>query len=274
LKQTLRLALFGDPVAQSLSPRIHRQFGRQLGWEVDYQAIQTSHDQLAQRLDRFALEGGQGANLTVPLKHFAIRLCRQVDRGARQARAVNTLSRDKDGWSGYNTDGEGLVEDLKRLGWLPSGRRVLILGAGGAVAGLLGALLRQRPSRVVIANRTIARAERLVDQFAHLGAIELMDREQAPDQASFDLLIQATSLGHQGVLPQIRPEWFDRHSRIYDLNYGAAHAALASWCRERSLSNADGIGMLVAQAALAFEIWTGKRPAIDALIRSLSTSAG
>src|SRR5699024_7106662 len=133
-----RLAVFGQPVAHSLSPRIHRLFGKQLGVEIEYTAIESGVDELPDRLAAFRSDGGSGANLTVPLKQAGLKLCTDIDRPTRQARAVNTLRLATDGWQGYNTDGAGLVLDFDRLGIDLAGQRILVVGAGGAVAGILG----------------------------------------------------------------------------------------------------------------------------------------
>lgn len=263
-----KLAVFGQPVAHSLSPRIHRLFGAQLGIEVDYTAVEAGIDELAERLAAFRSEGGSGANLTVPLKQAGLKLCTSVDRPARQARAVNTLRLDHDGWHGYNTDGAGLVLDLDRLGIDPAGRRILIVGAGGAVAGILGPLLERRPAGVTILNRTAGRAEGLADRFAHLGPIAGGGFESHPE-GEFDLLIQSTSAGHGSDLPPLRSDWLAEGAAAYDLNYGPAHAAFARWCRDSGVRVEDGRGMLVGQAALAFEIWTGRRPMIDPVLDAL-----
>ncbi|NEZ04413.1 shikimate dehydrogenase [Wenzhouxiangella sp. XN201] len=263
-----KLAVFGQPVAHSLSPRIHRLFGEQLGIDVDFSAIEAGVDELPDRLEAFRTGGGTGANLTVPLKSAGLKLCTRVDRAARRAHAVNTLKRETDGWHGFNTDGAGLIRDFDRLGIDPAGRRVLIVGAGGAVAGILGPLLERRPERVHLINRTAERAHRLADKFAHLGCIHGDGFESDPG-SQFDLLIQSTSAGHAGMLPAIRRDWLDNDVDAYDLNYGAAHQDFARWCREHRLTCHDGLGMLVGQAALAFEIWTGQTPATDAVVEQL-----
>ncbi|MDZ7791770.1 MAG: shikimate dehydrogenase [Xanthomonadales bacterium] len=263
-----KFAVFGQPVAHSLSPRIHRLFGEQLGIDIDYTAIESGIDELPERLSAFRAAGGSGANLTVPLKQAGLKLCARVDRPARQAHAVNTLRLFDDGWHGYNTDGAGLLLDLDRLGINPAGRRILVVGAGGAVAGILGPLLARKPARVHIVNRTVDRAERLADKFAHLGSIDGGGFESDPD-SRFDLLIQSTSAGHASDLPPLKRGWLTDEARAYDLNYGKAHEPFASWCRDHELTVDDGLGMLIGQAALAFEIWTGKQPALEPVLAEL-----
>ncbi|NBD94849.1 MAG: shikimate dehydrogenase [Gammaproteobacteria bacterium] len=267
--QGYKLAVFGQPVAHSLSPRIHRLFGEQFGMEVDYAAIEAGVDELSERLAAFRSDGGTGANLTVPLKQAGLRLCTRVDRPARQAHAVNTLRLADDGWHGYNTDGAGLLLDFDRLGIDPGGRRVLVAGAGGAVAGILGPLLAREPACVHVINRTAERAERLAEKFAHLGTIDGGGFESHPG-SEFDLLIQSTSAGHADALPPLERDWLADSAVAYDLNYGAAHAAFAQWCQRHGLPAHDGLGMLVGQAALAFEIWTGRRPALSPVLDELA----
>jgi len=267
-----KLAVFGQPVAHSLSPRIHRLFGEQLGIEVDYAAIEAGIDELAGKLAAFRADGGTGANLTVPLKHAGLRLCSRVDRPARQAHAVNTLRLADDGWHGHNTDGAGLVLDLERLGIDPAGRRILVVGAGGAVAGILGPLLERRPACVNILNRTAVRAERLADKFDHLGEIRGAGFDEGTEEPAHDLLIQSTSAGHGRDLPPLDRGWLAQSAVAYDLNYGSAHLPFARWCEQQNLAVHDGLGMLVGQAALAFEIWTGRRPDIAPVLATLTGS--
>ncbi len=265
----VKLAVFGQPVAHSLSPRIHCLFGEQLGIDVDYTAIEAGIDELPDRLATFRNQGGTGANLTVPLKQAGLKLCTRVDRQARQARAVNTLSLADDGWQGYNTDGAGLMLDFERLGIDPGGRRILITGAGGAVAGILGPLLDREPACVMLVNRTAERAERLADKFAHLGEIDGGGFESDPG-SRFDLLIQSTSAGHDSALPPLDRSWLTPSAVAYDLNYGPAHGSFSDWCGDNALAVHDGLGMLVGQAALAFEIWTAKRPDMAPVLAALS----
>jgi len=263
------LAVFGQPVAHSLSPRIHRLFGEQLGIEVDYRAIESGADELPGRLQAFRAGGGVGANLTVPLKYAGLKLCAGIDRAARLAHAVNTLSLDEDGWRGHNTDGAGLMLDLDRLGIDIAGRRVLVLGAGGAAAGLLGPLLQRGPRAVFIANRGAERAERLAERFAHLGPVAGGGLQAVPSPG-FDLLIHATSAGHDGDAVTIGRDWVGDGALALDLNYGPAHRPFADRCHQVDVRVHDGLGMLVGQAALAFEIWTGRRPAMAPALQALT----
>lgn len=267
--QAIKLAVFGQPVAHSLSPRIHRMFGQQLAIDIDYQAIESSPKELAARLTAFRDAGGVGANLTVPLKEVGLRLCSVIDPKARRARAVNTLKAINESWHGYNTDGDGLALDLERLRLEVTDRRILIIGAGGATAGLLEPLLIKGAQEICILNRTLARAERLADKFAHLGHVHAAALAHGPDKAGFDLLIQSTSAGHHDQQLPLNRTWLAPRASAYDLNYGPAHQSFARWCHENQLPVHDGLGMLVGQAALAFEIWTGHRPDITPVIERL-----
>ncbi len=267
MTHNLRLAVFGDPISHSLSPRIHGLFGRQLDIDVDYQAIRCEVNDLPAKLAELAAGGGIGANLTLPLKQAGLRQCRQLDRAARLARAVNTLKLDEQGWLGFNTDGLGLVLDLERLAMTLTDARILILGAGGATAGILGPLLAKKPACITILNRTAERAARLAERFAHLGNISGHGLD-AQAQAH-DLLLQASSLGHSGAMPELAADWLKPDARVYDLNYGQAHEPVARWAQKNGWRADGGLGMLVGQAALAFEIWTGQRPPISATLDRL-----
>ncbi len=266
MTHSLRLAVFGDPISHTLSPRIHGLFGRQLGIEVDYQAIRCREQELPEKLTALAAAGGIGANLTLPLKPAGLRHCRQLDQPARLARAVNTLMLSEQGWLGFNTDGPGLILDLERQGFALNGARILILGAGGATAGILAPLLKQHPACITLLNRTPVRAASLAERFAHLGPISGHALTAKPQGPGHDLVIQATSLGHQGTMPELNAGWLQATAKVYDLNYGAAHEPVARWARDRGLAVSGGLGMLVGQAALAFEIWTGRRPSISATL--------
>jgi len=261
----LKLAVFGHPVAHSLSPRIHSRFAESLGLAVDYRAIDCPAGQLARVLRAFREQGGCGCNLTVPLKAEGLELADVASQAARAAGAANTLvwrdSWNGSGWQADNTDGAGLIADLRRLGIDLAGRRVLVLGAGGAVAGILGPLLATRPARVCVLNRNLARAWSLVDRFGAARNLDAGALADGPGGGEFDLLIQGTSLGHRGECPFIDPGWLASGAVGYDLNYGPAHRPLAERLAELGVRSHSGLGMLIEQAAAAFEQFTGKRPA-------------
>jgi len=265
----IRLAVFGQPVSHSLSPRIHAEFARQLGLRVDYRAIEASPRSFPDRVRELAAAGGRGCNVTVPLKHAAWALAARCTERATRAQAANTLVFDADIFAD-NTDGQGLVNDLLSLpGVRIAGARICLLGAGGAAAGVLGALLQGSPERVVIANRTLARAGELADRHADLGQVACCEPGEIPRQAPFDLLINATSQGHHGEAPPLAPDYLSPGGLCYDLNYGAAALPLQRACTAAGIPYSDGLGMLVHQAALSFTLWTGRVPTVAPVIEEL-----
>lgn len=248
----LKLALFGDPVDHSLSPRIHAVFARAHGLVLDYRLIASGVHDLPDRFAAFIADGGGGANFTVPVKAAAAGLAQGLTPAALQAGAINTLYRHQHRWIGDNTDGPGLVADLRRLDLGPERARILIIGAGGAVTGIVGPLLAAGAARIAIHNRTPEPAAALIRRFDDARLT------QAPAiEGGWDRVIQATSLGHRGETPDL--SGLAPGTRIYDLNYGPAHTPLARHCRELGLSCHDGLGMLVEQARSAFEGFTGER---------------
>lgn len=266
----LKLALFGHPVTHSLSPRIHGMFAEAAGVEIQYLRVDCPAGQLAEKLETFRVQGGRGCNLTVPLKAEGLELATQASHAARQADACNTLVAADDGWHADNTDGVGLMADFDRLGIEIADRRVLVLGAGGAVAGIFGPLLDGGAVGVHVVNRNRSRAEALVARFSGNGRqLGASGFDSIPSDAKFDLIVQGTSLGHQGLCPPIRPEWLAPGAVGYDLNYGPAHNPFAARCVELGIGCFPGIGMLVEQAAVAFKLFTGTRPNTDPVHRAL-----
>ena len=262
------LAVFGSPVSHSRSPEIHHSFARQCALKVDYRAIEARPETFPRQVEEFAARGGRGCNITVPLKHEAWKLAQKSSDSSSRARAANTLlfKTQKD-WFADNTDGRGLVRDLvSNLDHPLGGSRVCIIGAGGAVAGILGDLLAQVPASIVIANRTLGRAQQLQQQFSGLEAIPLADLHL---QDPFDLVINATSLGHHGKHPGLPPSMFHGDSLCYDLNYGAVAEPLRNFCLGAEIRYQDGLGMLVEQAALSFELWTGRMPETEPVLKQL-----
>lgn len=258
---TLRLAVFGHPIAHSRSPELHSRFAAQFGLDVEYRAIDCRSGGLADALDRFRAEGGAGCNLTVPLKGEGLALAADASPAARSAAACNTLVRRGEGWFADNTDGAGLLADLDRLALDPAGRRILLVGAGGAMAGVLEALLARRPARIGIVNRSVDRASALAARVRDAEIpVEVFDFEGGMTAGGFELVLQGTSLGHHGEAPALDREWLTSKASAYDLNYGPAHAPFAHWCAMHRVSCHGGWGMLVEQAAEAFQRFTGQRP--------------
>ena len=260
-----RFAVFGHPVAHSLSPRIHAAFGRAAGIEVDYAAIDADASGFGEALAAFAAAGGHGANATLPLKEAAFALCTHVSERARAAGAVNTLVREGDGWRGDNTDGAGLVRDLTgRHGLDLRERRTLLLGAGGAARGVAPVLLEAGIGELTIANRTPERADALADALARPGRVHVRYLDDLGAQGEFDLVVNATAAARSGALPRLPASLLGRRSAAVDLSYGEAAIPFLAWARANAARDAiDGLGMLVEQAALAFALWHGMEPDTD-----------
>ncbi|HNH34487.1 MAG TPA: shikimate dehydrogenase [Rhodocyclaceae bacterium] len=271
---TDRYAVFGNPISHSKSPRIHTLFARQTGEDLSYEALLAPLDGFAAAVRAFAAAGGRGANVTVPFKEEAWRLSDRRSAQAEAAGAVNTLAFSQDGVFGDNTDGTGLVRDLKsNLGCDIAGRRVLLLGAGGAARGAVLPLLLEGPAELFIANRSAERAARLAVEFARLPGCALPVKPQGGGFAelagqSYDLIINATSAGLQDARLPLPLGIFAAGSLAYEMLYGRETPFMGQ-ARIVGARVADGLGMLVEQAAEAFHIWRGKRPATGPVIAAL-----
>ena len=273
-QRLISLALFGQPVAASLSPAIHRQFAVQCGLEIEYRAIEAGVDEFPAALDAFRRAGGAGCNVTLPLKTLAWELAQERSVEAEAAQAANTLVRSPGGWYAHNTDGIGFMADLvSNHGIEPAGKDVAVLGAGGAVAGILGALLEAGPARLVLVNRNLERARTLAERFEISGSIEAIAWESVDSAGRFNLVVNATSVGHAGEAPPLKAGMFAQKGVCYDLNYGHAAMPLRAWCDAAGLRYVDGLGMLVEQAAASFAAWTASHPEGQGLIAALRTGA-
>jgi shikimate dehydrogenase len=258
-------AVFGHPIAHSKSPHIHAAFARQTGQDMTYEAILAPLDGFAASVAAFIAAGGRGANVTVPFKEEAFELASRLSPRAERAGAVNTLAFDANGILGDNTDGAGLVADLTRnLHCTLAGTRILLLGAGGAARGVIGPLLDQRPATLVIANRTVSRAQELADLFDRGVLACGFDAVNTP----FDLVINATAASLAGELPPLSPGIFTVDTLAYDMMYGRDTPFLG-FARAEGAATADGLGMLVEQAAEAFHRWRGVRPDTAPVIAAL-----
>ncbi len=263
---TDRYAVFGHPIAHSKSPQIHAAFARQTGQDMSYEAILAPKDGFAASVAAFVTAGGRGANVTVPFKEEAYKLASRLSPRAQRAGAVNTLLFD-DGILGDNTDGAGLVADLTRnLHCALAGKRILLVGAGGAARGVIDPLLEQSPAELVIANRTIGRAQELAKLFGRGIRACGFDAVDTP----FDLVINATAASLAGELPPLSPRIVTAGTLAYDMMYGRDTPFLA-FARSHGSATADGLGMLVEQAAEAFYLWRGVRPDTAPVIASLRT---
>ena len=267
-----RYAVFGNPIHQSKSPRIHRWFAEATGQVLEYKAQKVELGQFKQTALTFFEFGGLGLNITAPFKLDAFEFADSLTERARRAGAVNTLARQPNGKIlGDNTDGYGLVTDIRdNLHWPISAQRILILGAGGAVRGVLSPIFSERPAEIVIANRTSSKAESLANAFADLGQISATGYEQfrSYDQP-FDLVINGTSLSLSGELPPIPEEILSEKTVVYDMVYGNEPTAFMSWADSLGCKVSDGLGMLVGQAAESFFLWRGVHPPVMDLIRLL-----
>jgi shikimate dehydrogenase len=264
-----RYAVIGQPVAHSKSPAIHAAFAQQTAQALRYEAIEVAPDALADRLKALHAEGYCGLNVTLPHKIAVMALCEQVSTRAQRAGAVNTLLRTATGWCGDNTDGEGFIRDLQRLGFGVSGRRVLVLGAGGAVRGILEPLLAARPAELVVSNRNPWKPEALAEDFKTIGTVVPRTHLSLKGDR-FDLIVNATSAGHSGRMAALPGQLVAAGGDCYDLSYGTAFAPFRAWAGEQQAARiADGLGMLVEQAACAFALWRGVRPDSAAVIASL-----
>jgi len=270
----IRLALFGSPIKASLSPRIHGLFAEQSGIQIEFQSIETDAEGFPAELEKFRLAGGVGCNVTLPIKRDAWGIATESTAAVALAQAANTLINHSSGWFAHNTDGVGLVADLTaNHGVELAGRRILILGAGGAVAGILGELLACDPREIMLVNRNPVRAWALAKRFSlvgHVGVTPLQDLPcmDLPEHDRFDLVINATSLGHHGEAPPLTRDLFAPGALCYDLNYFKASQPLKKYCNEMRQPYIDGLGMLVEQAAQSFQIWTGKQPKTGPVIEA------
>jgi len=260
--EPIRLAVFGMPVKQSKSPAIHQQFALQFGLNIDYPAVESTALEFPEKIRKLVDRGARGCNITAPLKHDAWELAHRSSPGAERARAANTLIFEKkDDWYADNTDGRGLIADLvQHQGRVLPDSRILIIGAGGATAGILSDLLNQKPAQIVIGNRTAERAQNLATRFSDLGPVSSSPMKQLEGAAPFDLVINATSLGHIGQVPPMPESLFTENTLCYDLNYGPVANPLREHCNARGIAYRDGLGMLVEQAAVSFNLWTGCEP--------------
>lgn len=269
-----RYAVFGNPIKHSRSPQIHAAFAAQTGQRLSYRAQLVELGGFAAAAREFFDGGGKGCNITVPFKLDAYAFANELSGRARRAGAVNTLARQSDGSVyGDNTDGVGLVRDIEQnLAWEIHGKRVLIVGAGGAVRGVLEPLLKRHPAALVIVNRTLEKAEQLAREFADLGAVSASSFDALANR-QFDLVINATSTGLRGESLPLPSNLLAQGCCCYDMSYGAEPTPFMRWAAsEAAWAVADGLGMLVEQAAEAFCIWRGVRPQTRPVIEMLRAS--
>ncbi len=268
-----RYAVLGNPVAHSQSPFIHAAFAQQTGEPVEYGRVLCPLDGFEAAVRRFAAEGGKGCNVTVPFKFEAPRLAAQVTPRAALAGAANVLRFDRGGWVADNTDGVGLVRDIAVNAAQPlAGQRVLLVGAGGGAAGVLGPLLEAGAAEVAVANRTPQKAEALVASHAALAAARGARLHAVPLAApgtGFGVVVNASASSLQGAPVPVPAEVLAPEALAVDLMYGPAAAPFLAWARRHGARARDGLGMLVEQAAAAFEFWRGVRPNAAPVLQAL-----
>ena len=262
-----RYAVFGNPIGHSKSPIIHRSFAEQTQQNLSYEAILAPVDGFADAWRQFVAAGGKGANVTVPFKEQAFKLAEQCTLRALQAQAVNTLYIAEGRLIGDNTDGAGLVADLIRLGAQLQGAKVLILGAGGASRGVIGPLLDAGVTSVHVANRTPEKASAVANAFND--QVSASGFADIPNH-SWSIVINATSAGLSGRRPEIASSHLANCQFAYDMLYGNQPTAFLLWAQQLGVKNtADGLGMLVSQAAESFHIWRGVKPMVAPVLQQL-----
>ena len=262
-----RCVIFGNPVAQSKSPEMQMRFAQNAGISLEYLKVLAPLDGFSEALETWKAKGILGANITIPFKEDVLQLCDELTPEARLAKAVNTSRIDENGKiHGHNTDGIGLLRDITVVKkYELAHKRVLVLGAGGAVRGILKPLLDFQPQEVVITNRTLSRAEGLAAEFSSFGSIKASSWDQLTGE--FDLIINATSASLQSTFPALPKGIISHNSVGYDLVYGNEPTSFMTYFLEaggREVS--DGLGMLIEQGVYAFEFWFGIKPSLDGVL--------
>lgn len=264
----------GNPIAQSKSPDIHALFAEQTKQNMEYDRLLVADGDFEHTIKAFFKRGGKGLNITAPFKGDAFEFADTLTERAKLACAVNTLFLNDSGQIiGDTTDGLGLVADILGQSWDIKSRRILILGAGGAVRGVLQPLLEQDPEQIHIANRTEAKARAIADSFQSFGHVTASDLDSLDALASgFDLVINGSSAGLSGRLPQVSESIFTAHPCVYDMSYAASLTPFLTWAKDHGVQRySDGLGMLVEQAAESFFIWRGVRPDVKSVVQVLKT---
>jgi len=266
-----RYAVFGQPIGHSRSPFIHARFGEQCGIALTYSAIDAGSGTFPSALEAFAAGGGRGANVTLPLKGLAATFCAELGVHARRTGVVNTLTRVTGGWRGNNTDGVGLVKDIADRHRIDlRGRRVLMIGAGGAVAGVLPALLDAGVAHITLVNRTPERADELSDRIGEPARVRTLYWADLPNTGAYDCIINGTSAGQLREPLQLPFSIAAPRTLCYDLSYGRAAVDFLAWGRAAGCEHVlDGAGMLVEQAAESFHVWHGVRPDTEPVYQAL-----
>lgn len=265
-----RYAVIGNPIAHSKSPEIHARFAAQTTQNLSYERLLAPLDGFVATVRAFIGQGGKGLNVTVPFKLAAFDMATELTERARLAGAVNTLSFNNGEIAGDNTDGVGLVNDITRNHGFPiAGKRILLLGAGGAARGVIQPLLAAAPSELVIANRTVSKAVELAELFAASSGIPINARAFKDLHEPFDLIVNGTSAGLTDEMPAIPASLFSAGVLAIDMVYGANPTRFMQFAAQHGASVRDGLGMLVEQAAESFFIWRGVRPDTAPVLHAL-----
>lgn len=268
MRRRLKLGLIGQPVAHSKSPQIHKHFADQFGFQLDYQLIDAAEVDVAHKVEEFFRHGGDGLNVTLPHKGAVIPLCTAVAKEARLAGAVNTLNPGDDGLHGENTDGRGLVRDLQRLNIRLKQRRIVVIGAGGAARGIIAPLLACEPEQLIWSNRSIGKLQGREIPFQAAERLQISANAELQNVQA-DVVIHASSAGHQGICPELPTGLCKAGCAAYDLSYGRAAQPFLAWSKQQGCQQAhEGIGMLIEQAALAWGHWLGLLPDTETLIKA------
>ncbi|WWO95574.1 MAG: shikimate dehydrogenase [Candidatus Dasytiphilus stammeri] len=268
----MNYAIFGNPIKHSQSPQIHYYFSKMMNIKHHtYGSICSSPDNFRDELQKFFLNGGLGANITVPYKQIAYTLVNRLTDRALLSGSVNTIKKlENNQLLGDNTDGIGILNDLTRLQFLHKKDRILILGAGGAAHGIIYPLLHYYSCSIIVTNRTWYKAEELINKFKPYGIISAKPLNQL-EKTQFNLIINATSCGIQGIAPNLPNKLINSYTRCYDMFYHQSKLTpFLQWCQKQgSTKYVDGIGMLVSQAAYSFLLWHGVLPSIISIIKKI-----
>ncbi|KMT66090.1 shikimate dehydrogenase [Catenovulum maritimum] len=261
--------VFGNPIKQSKSPTIHTEFAKQTQQDISYQARLSELDEFEQNVKDFAQQGGKGCNVTVPFKERAFKMADKVSDRAKLAQAANTLTLLPDGTiEADTTDGAGLINDLIENDVPLKGKRILLIGAGGAARGVIQLLLEHLPESLTITNRTVSKAETLVERFAGLGNLNALAFDSL--EQGYDLVINSTSASLSNELPPISETVFKPGGYAYDMVYSDKPTVFVEWALQNKVKLAlDGLGMLVGQAAESFYVWRGVRPNLLPVVKLL-----
>lgn len=270
-----KYVVFGNPISHSKSPLIHGLLAEQTVQDIEYTYIEAELDKFTQAVYDFRDSGGKGCNVTSPFKEEAFALADHKTEGALLAEAANTLTFHDDGTiSAETTDGAGFLLDLKNNHAPLTGKRILLIGAGGAARGVIKPLLDTQPALLSICNRTISKAEQLVERFSKYGPVDAVNSEQLESLSEpYDLIINSTSASLHKQLPPVPARIFKDCTFVYDMAYANEPTIFINWAKEQGAKTViDGLGMLVGQAAVSFEIWRNVTPEVQPVIDTLRAS--